>query len=69
LKTNLLLEYSRRIVSDIGELIDDCEQVGKDQEAYIRFDDLKRIDADVRKSRTACVPWSMSAAALASWPN
>jgi DNA-binding phage protein len=37
------------IVSDIQELIDDCEQVGKDQAAYIRFDDLERIAADVRK--------------------
>lgn len=37
------------IVSDIQELIDDCAQVSKDQAAYIRFDDLERIAADVRK--------------------
>jgi hypothetical protein len=37
------------IVSDIQELIDDCSQQGKPESAYIRFDDLDAIAADVRK--------------------
>jgi DNA-binding phage protein len=37
------------IISDIQDLIDDCCQGSKAQAAYIRFDDLDGIAADVRK--------------------
>jgi DNA-binding phage protein len=37
------------IASDIQELIEDCTQGGKVQAAYIRFDDLESIAADVRR--------------------
>jgi DNA-binding phage protein len=36
------------IVADIQELIDDCSQAGKVEAAYVRFDDLERIAANVR---------------------
>jgi DNA-binding phage protein len=37
------------IIADIQELIDDCAQGEKVQAAYIRFDDLEMIAADVRR--------------------
>ncbi len=37
------------IVSDIQELLDDCAQESKIQATYVRFDDLERIAADVRR--------------------
>jgi DNA-binding phage protein len=36
-------------IADIQELIEDCSQQGKVEAAYIRFDDLECIAADVRK--------------------
>jgi DNA-binding phage protein len=37
------------IVSDLQELIDDCAQPEKIEGVYVRFDDLAKIAADVRK--------------------
>ncbi|MCK5690839.1 helix-turn-helix transcriptional regulator [Myxococcota bacterium] len=42
-------EERKEIIADIQEMIDDCAQTDKKEDAYIRFDDLEAIAQDIRK--------------------
>lgn len=42
-------EEKNEIVADIQEMIDECAQKEKRDRAYIRFDDLETIAANIRK--------------------